>query len=85
MFCLDSQAFEVVTKTQEQQLEARQLHRQRIRQHVQERLAEQNNVVEQDGVISHASPILPDGIGNDQLFRRIQAHAMTRIVKYRTS
>ncbi|KAF9387214.1 hypothetical protein CPB97_002798 [Podila verticillata] len=48
MICFDTATYEMLRKQQEEELKARQLHQHQIWQHVQDRLAEQNRLVEEE-------------------------------------
>ncbi|KAF9192395.1 hypothetical protein BGZ50_008525 [Haplosporangium sp. Z 11] len=48
MICFDTPIYELLKKQQEEELMKKQIHRHQIWQHVQDRLAEQNKILEQE-------------------------------------
>ncbi|KAG0264629.1 hypothetical protein BG011_006475 [Mortierella polycephala] len=48
MICFDTATYELLKKQQEEELMKKQIHRHQIWQHVQDRLAEQNKILEQE-------------------------------------
>ncbi|KAG0094988.1 hypothetical protein BGZ93_006464 [Podila epicladia] len=48
MICFDTATYEMLRKQQEEELKKRQLHQHQIWQHVQDRLAEQNKILEEE-------------------------------------
>ncbi|KAF9431300.1 hypothetical protein BGZ94_000007 [Podila epigama] len=48
MLCFDTATYEMLREQRDEQLKARQLHQHQIWQHVQDRLAEQNRILEEE-------------------------------------